>query len=282
MDPVLTMPEGRSGFGVGLSEQNLWTFLRVSAPELARGKLQFEVFSSVRWPAWGGGVVALHFPGQIRTIWVKTLLWADGLAASWSTSTSLREPGWGRAVWAGVGQTCIWKAAEAIRRPWNEKAEGLNYQPPPSGPKPSFLVLTGCKVLLVMYCTERVNWSVTVLYCMKTHELPCIVSNGLYHVPSPPIPSLSPGFPNDACYQLGPPNSLVLTLLYPMVLLRMLTDDMPIQSLKFTTSLLSVCMKSTHTRTLTKEKTKDKLEFVSKHHWQSNVFYVCFYLGWLF
>jgi len=97
---------------------------------------------------------------------------------------------------------------------------------------------------------------VTVLYCMKTHELPCIVSNGLYHVPPLPIPNLSPGFPNDACDQLGPPNSLVLTLPYPMVLLRMLTDDMPIQSLKFTTSFLSVCMKSTHTHTLSRKKKK--------------------------
>lgn len=73
----------------------------------------------------------------------------------------------------------------------------------------------------------------------------------------PPVPNLSPGFPNDACYQLGPPNSLVLTLPYPMVLLGMLTDDMPIQSLKFTMSFLSVCMKSTHT--LTKKKKKINL-----------------------
>lgn len=42
-----------------------------------------------------------------------------------------------------------------------------------------------------------------------------------------------------------------------MVLLGMLTDDMPIQSLKFTTSFLSVCMKSTHT--LTKKKKKINL-----------------------
>lgn len=69
--------------------------------------------------------------------------------------------------------------------------------------------------------------------------------------PHRPSPDPSPGFANDACYQLGPPNSLVLTLPYPMVLLGMLTDDMPIQSLKFTTSFLSVCMKSTHTHTHT-------------------------------
>ena len=63
------------------------------------------------------------------------------------------------------------------------------------------LVLTGCKVLHVPYCTERVGGSVTVLYCMTTHKLPCIVSNGLYHVPHD---LHVPRFSNDACYQLGP------------------------------------------------------------------------------
>lgn len=38
-----------------------------------------------------------------------------------------------------------------------EEAGGLEHQPPPLRPKPPLLVLTGCKVSLVMYCTERVN-----------------------------------------------------------------------------------------------------------------------------
>lgn len=43
-----------------------------------------------------------------------------------------------------------------------------------------------------------------------------------------------------------------------MVLLRALTDHMPTQSLKFTTSFLSVCTESTHTLT-TKRKQKNRI-----------------------
>lgn len=84
--------EARSAWGHLSSTSG--PFLRVSAPELARGKLKFEVFPSVWRLAQGGGVVALHFPGQSRTIWVKTLLQVEGLAASWSPSAS---PIWSQA-----------------------------------------------------------------------------------------------------------------------------------------------------------------------------------------
>lgn len=72
-------------------------------------------------------------------------------------------------------------------------------------------------------------------------------------------------------------NSVVLTLPYLMVLLWTLTEDMLTRAWSFTVFLLCLYEVNTHTHTL-----NDKLEFVSKHHWQSNVFYVCFYLGWLF
>jgi len=67
------------------------------APELAREELKFEVFSSDLWLAQGRRVVALHFPGQTRTILVKTLLWVDGSPARPPGSQAedgLSELGW--------------------------------------------------------------------------------------------------------------------------------------------------------------------------------------------
>lgn len=100
-------PREEVGSAWGRLNSTSGPFLCVSAPELARGKLRFEVFPSDRRLPRGGRAVALHFPGQSRTIWVKTSLRADGLAASWSPSASpigsqagdgLSELGWDGSV----------------------------------------------------------------------------------------------------------------------------------------------------------------------------------------
>lgn len=77
---------------------------------------------------------------------------------------------------------------------------------------------------------------------MKTHELPCIISNGLSRVPRP-----VPRFPSDACDLPGPADSLVLNLPVSDGAPADAADNTRTQSLNSTTSFLSVCMKSTHT-----------------------------------
>lgn len=208
MDPVLTTPEGRSRFGSRLTEGSPWTL--------------FCLFWHQKWPGgvWVGGFLMASVAGTGQAGLALPSPWPNqDHCAAWSGEReagvrwSLRCPplwdsripwfgwmGWwhcappahppGSQAQAGLGLSRLGgKAAEAIHSPWNPRAEGTAEQPPLCSPNPPFLVLTGCKVLLVMYCTERVNWSVTVLYCMKTHELPCIVSNGLFHVsPLPVVP----------------------------------------------------------------------------------------------